>query len=453
MHPALAAALRNRISAIGVTVTTASGLLFVCLVVLELLGFLKNPYIGIIIFVLVPALFVVGLLLIPVGMWLARRGRRPHTAPPAWPKLDLKEPTTTRMVAFIVVATIVNLAIISIASYGAVEYSESVSFCGQVCHAVMEPEFVAHQTGLHARVECVACHVGPGAGAFLSAKMNGARQLALAMTGNYSRPIPTPLGRMPEAQETCEHCHAPDRFVGDKIKVFYEYADDEANTETKTTVRLHVGGPVSGTGSGTGIHWHMNRANLVEYVALDQKREKIPYVRVTTPDGTVREYFGEGVVPAEIEGKPRRTMNCLDCHTRPAHSFGTSPERAVDAAIGSGVIGVKIPFIRREAVRALGASYPGRDAAMEQIDSSIRGAVNARLSRGFDDADLRRAIAVTQALYRQNVFPAMKVGWGTYPVQLGHTTSNGCFRCHDETHKTRDGLAIRQDCEMCHAIE
>ena len=83
---------------------------------------------------------------------------------------------------------LVNLAIISMASYGAVEYSESKAFCGQVCHDVMGPEFVAHQNGLHARVDCVSCHVGPGAGAFLSAKLNGSRQLWLVATGALPPP-------------------------------------------------------------------------------------------------------------------------------------------------------------------------------------------------------------------------------------------------------------------------
>jgi len=233
----------------------------------------------------------------------------------------------------------------------------------------------------------------------------------------------------------------------------YEHANDEANTRTTTTVRLHVGGPVAGTGSGIGIHWHMNRANVVEYVALDDKREQIPYVRVATPDGRVREYFAEGVTKADLTDKPRRRMDCVDCHSRPAHRFGSSPERAVDAALGEGMINTNIPFIRREAVRALGATYATQDGGLMQIERTLREAMNARLPHAFEEADLRRAIAVTQAIYRTNVFPSMKVGWGTYPNHMGHTVSTGCFRCHDEGHKTTDGVAIRQECELCHSIE
>jgi hypothetical protein len=449
----LVGALRHPISRIGVALTTACALLFLFLLLVQSIGLFDNAYSGILVFILVPAFFVVGLLLIPIGRWLDRRRGAGGVATPEWPRLDLNDPAIRRSVFLVVAATFINLAIVSIASYGTVQYTESQAFCGQACHTVMEPEFVAHQLGNHGRVHCVACHVGPGAGGFLSAKLNGTRQLALAVTGGYSRPIPTPIEGLPSVANSCESCHRPDRFVGDVIKVFYEHADDEANTQTKTTLRLHVGGPIAGAGSGSGIHWHMNRANVVEYVATDEKREQIPYVRVSTPDGRVREYFADGVTRAQIDGQPRRRMDCLDCHTRPAHRFAASAEREVDAALGSGQIDLKIPFIRREAVRALRGTYATREIAFREIDRSIRDAMNARVPHTYEQRDLQRAIGVTQAIYRANVFPAMKVGWGTYADQLGHTTSTGCFRCHDDSHKTTDGIAIRQECELCHAIE
>lgn len=450
MRPLVAAALRGRLSAIGIALTTASALIFLFLVALELLGYLHNPYIGIVIFVVLPALFVLGLLLIPVGLWLARRHAK---TPVAWPTIDLQDSVTRNVLFFVFIATIVNLVIISMASVGAVEYSESQAFCGQVCHTVMEPEFAAHQNGAHAKIPCVACHVGPGAAGFLTAKLNGTRQLWLVATGGYRRPIPTPIEGLPGVVATCERCHAPDRYVGDVVKVFYEHADDEANTQTKTVATLKVGGPFAGSGTGAGIHWHMNRSNVVEYIALDESREKIPYVKVTTSDGKVREYFAEGVTPASLEGKTSRRMDCLDCHTRPAHTFGTSAAAAVDEALGTGAISGTIPFVRREAVTALSAPYPSHEVAMSQIDQTMRASLTKSASGGIDEAELRRAIGVTQALYRRNVFPSMKVGWGTYKVQSGHTSSDGCFRCHDDEHKTGDGQLIRQDCEICHAID
>lgn len=450
MRPAVASILRSRIAAFGVTLTTAGALLFLLLVALDFLGAIENPYAGIVIFIMIPAIFALGLLLIPFGLWLERR--RGGAAPlPA--TFTLADPNVRRAAIFVAVASLVNLAIVSSASFGAVEYSESQEFCGQTCHPVMKPEFEAHRAGPHAKVHCVNCHVGPGAGAFLSAKFNGSRQLWLVASHTYHRPIETPIHNLPPVEGTCESCHWPDRYVGDVIKVFYDYADDEPNSETKSTVRLHVGGAVSGTGSGSGIHWHMNRSNVVEYLAEDEDREKITYVKSRGRDGLTREFFGEGVTAADIAGKPLRRMDCTDCHNRAAHAFGTTPERTVDAAIGGGLIDRKIPFIRREAVRALRATYASHEAADEQIDRAIRDALKANLPRGFEEAALRRSIGVAQAIYKRNVFPDMNVTWGTYPNQLGHTTSNGCFRCHDDAHKTREGLAIKQDCESCHSIE
>jgi hypothetical protein len=453
VRPELGAAVRHPLSALGVSLTTASAFLFLALHGLHLLGFLQNPYLGILVFVLLPALFVAGLLIIPVGLWLQRRRTRAGMAAPAWPRIDLNDPARRHTLVFVAALTLINVAILSMASYGAVEYTASPRFCGQACHSVMEPEFVAHQTGPHARVSCAACHVGPGAGGFVTAKLNGTRQLWLAVNATHRRPIPTPVQNMPDVRTSCEKCHWPDRFVGDKIKVFYEHANDEANTQTRTTVRLHVGGPESGTGSGTGIHWHMNRLNEIEYIAVDDRREQIPYVRVTTPDGRVREYFADGVTQADVAGRARRRMDCLDCHNRPAHRFGSSAERAVDGAIGEGLISAKIPFIRREAVRALSARYPTQDVGLTEIERTVRDAIGARLPRAVEEADLRRAIGATQAIYRSHVFPSMKIGWGTYPNHIGHTVATGCFRCHDEGHKTKDGVAIRQDCALCHTIE
>ena len=450
MRPVVSAVLRSRIAAVGATLTTAGALLFVVLIALDFFGVIENPYAGIVIFVLVPAIFVFGLLLIPIGLWVDRRRGRIELPPVAF---TLADPNVRRAMIFVLAATIINLGLVSFASFGAVEYSESQEFCGQTCHPVMRPHFVAHQFGPHARVHCVSCHVGPGAGAFLSAKLNGSRQLWLVASHSFQQPIPSPIHNLPPVEGTCETCHWPDRYIGDIIKVFYEYADDAENTETKTTVRLHVGGAVKGTGIGSGIHWHMNRSNVVEYLAADEKREQIAYVKSTAGDGTVREYFGEGVAPADVAGKALRRMDCTDCHNRPAHTFGTTPERAIDAAIGAGLIDRTIPFIRREAVRAVSANYATHDTADQQIDRSIRDALKTNLPHGFEEAVLRRSIAVTQAIYRRNVFPEMDITWGTYANQSGHTTSNGCFRCHADTHKTRDGLTIKQDCESCHSIE
>ena len=440
------------VSAIGAILSVASGCVFLALAILHLFGAAGNPYADIVIFVLLPALFAVGLLLMPLGLWL--RKRRPTTAMArelAWPTIDLNVPHTRHTVLFFAASTFVGLVALSFASQRAVEYSESQQFCGQTCHQVMGPHYEAHKSGLHGRVNCVECHVEPGAQGFFKAKLHGTNQLRLAVTNRFPRPLLSPLdvGR-PNVYTSCEQCHFPDRFIGDVVKVLYEFADDEANSKTMLTLRLHVGGPVAGTGRGTGIHWHMNQSNVVEYVATDDKLEQIPYVRVSAPDGQIREYFAEGASASDLKGRPTRRMGCIDCHNRPAHTFGAAPERAVDAAMGAGLISAEIPFIRREAVRALRAEYPDQDTAFVGIERAIRRAIDTGKA---NEDELRQAVAVSQAIYRTNIFPSMKIAWGTYPDRVGHTTSQGCFRCHDDSHVTKEGKALGQDCETCHSIE
>jgi hypothetical protein len=433
----------------------ASACVFVGLVVVHLFASPGNPYADIVVFVMLPPLIAAGLLLLAIGLRLERK--RPRTAEigqAAWPRLDLNVPATRHALFFVAAATLLSLVALSFASQRAVEYSESQEFCGQACHQVMGPHYTAHQSGLHSRVGCVECHVEPGAQGFLNAKLNGTNQLRLVITNRYPRPLVSPTTtERPNVYTSCEQCHWPDRFIGDVVKVVDEFADDEANSKSTSTLRVHVGGPVAGTGTGSGIHWHMNRSNVVEYVALDENLEQIPYVRVATSDGRVREYFAEGADAADLQARPRRRMGCIDCHNRPAHRFASTPERAVDAAMGAGMISQQIPFIRREAVKALRVEYADQDAALGGIERDIRRAIGAVKTDGLDEAGLRQAIAVTQTIYRSNIFPSMKIGWGTYPDRVGHTTSQGCFRCHDDSHTTRDGRALGQDCELCHSIE
>ncbi len=370
----LPVAVRNPVSLIGAVVATATAMLFFALFVLEIFGYVTNPYIGLLAFVAIPTVFVIGLLLIPAGAWRARRRRRlaPEVEPDDWPVLDLRNPHQRTVFVVVLALTVVNLLIVSLAAYGGVHYMESAEFCGQVCHTTMEPQYAAYQGWPHARVPCVACHVGPGAGALVESKLAGTRQLFQVATGRVAMPIPSPVESMRPARETCEQCHWPEKFHGDKIRMIREYGSDEANTESVTALQLHVGGGSRALGIGTGIHWHMNLDNQIEYVATDATRQTIPYVRFTNRDGRVREYVVEGTTEAQLAGGTRRRMDCMDCHNRPAHTFHATPERAVDAAIAQGRIPRELTFVRREAVAAVGTEYGDRAAALEGIARRLR---------------------------------------------------------------------------------
>ena len=450
---ALPLAARNPISLIGIVIATAMAWVFLTLFVLDALGYLANPYIGLVLFIAVPAAFVFGLLLIVFGTWrAARRLRQAPGSVPEWPVLDLRVPRQRITVAVVVALTFVNVLIVSIAAVGSVHHMETTAFCGTTCHTTMEPQYVAHQVGPHASVTCVSCHVGPGAGALIQSKLAGTRQLIHLLMDRVPTPIPPPAALISPARNTCEQCHWSERVLGDRTRVIREYADDEKNSETATVLQLHVGGGSRARGIGTGIHWHMNLDNEIEFVTSG---DTIPYVRLRDRSGRVREYIADGATPQQIAAGPRQRMDCMDCHSRPAHTFDATPARAIDNLMAEGRIPRELPFARRESVTAISVAYTDRAAALDGIASRLRAFYRERASVDQHSADRRlvdRAIAGAQDAWARNVFPAMKVTFGTYVSQLGHVDTSGCFRCHDDSHKTTDGRVISQDCELCHAM-
>jgi len=444
----------HTVSAAGIALTTVSALLFLLLWILDAAGWIQNPYVGLLAFIGLPAVFVAGLLLIPLGAWLARRRVRRGLAPvPRWPRLDLNEPRARWVALLLLLATVVNVIIVMTAGYEAVHYMDSPAFCGAVCHTPMAPQFVQWQQGPHARVACVGCHIGNERGSFIKAKLAGTRRLAHMLTGNYPRPIVAGHGTIPAAAFTCEQCHSPASFSGDKLRVIRTYADDETSTESKTTVHVHVGmgSGASGASADEGsVHWHADPARVIEYAATDKEENTIPWVRVTERDGHSRVFVADGTTASAPPAAPRR-MDCLGCHNLPAHPFAASVERAVDAAIADGRLDRSLPYVRRETVRALSAA--GVDSSV--IERRLRefyGGTSASPVSNQGDA-IARTVRTARELHEQQVFPAMHVTWGTYVSRIGHTDAPGCFRCHDDSHKSADGRVIRQDCTLCHAVE
>lgn len=445
---------RNPISLAGVVVTTISAIIFLTLFAIELVGFSGGPYVGIMAFLIVPAFFVGGLLLIPFGIWRAGRkaklaaekGEAP--APDNFPVIDLNRVQVRKTVLLFGALTVINVVIIATATYKGVEVMGTTKFCGAACHSVMAPEYTSYQRSPHARVKCVECHIGSGASWFVKSKLSGSWQLVSVAFNLYERPIPTPVHNLRPARETCEQCHWPAKFVGDRLKVISKFDEDETNTEKKTALLLHVGGTMGST--SRGIHWHVDRGVHVSFVS-DEKRETIGDVDLTLPDGTHRIYKASTALAKPAQGT--RNMECVDCHNRPSHIYRL-PEEEVDAGLLDGRIDRTLPFIRREAVKALKATY----ATREEAQAKIRLAVQGFYSTSYPDVakakaqGIDAAVKSVQDMYNSNVWPSMKITWGAYPSFLGHTAATGCFRCHDDEHKTKDGRTIPQDCALCHSV-
>lgn len=448
--PPLLSLARHPVALAGVVITTATAVLFLALAGSMALGLLGNPYAGLLVFVALPAVFLAGLVLVPIGIRMERRRQRLRPGASPWPVLDFGSPRTRRVAGAVAVLTAVNLVIVLVAGYGTVQWMESPSFCGQVCHTPMHPQYTAWQNAPHAKVTCVQCHIGEGGSAFVHYKLAGVRQLVHVVTGNYPRPIPGEADMRP-AGETCGNCHWPGQPFGSRLRVSHQYADDESNTDTATALMLHVGGPDAPTAAGTAIHWHADPGVKIDYVATDDTRQTIPWVTLTRSDGTTTEYSAEGGTPKPLATGYRKTMDCIDCHNLVAHRIATSAEEAVDASLTQGRIPRTLPFVRREGVRLLRASYPTEDAAFSSIDTALRQFYSSQPSVA-DSRAVDQAVRGLQQTYQRNVFPTMQVTFGVYPDNLGHTTSAGCFRCHDGSHMARDGTAISSDCETCHRL-
>jgi hypothetical protein len=447
---------QNVVSLIGVVVTTSTAITMIAFWIYDfMLQGPPHPYVGILIFLILPGLFVFGLLLIPLGILMRQKKLRgAGELPIAYPEIDLRVPMVRSGLLFIGIATVLNILIFTFASYQGVSYMDTTTFCGQTCHTVMQPEFSAYQNSPHARVNCVECHIGPGAGWFVKSKLSGVRQVFAVTFKTYSRPIPSPVKYLRPARETCEQCHWPQRFSGDKFIVKTNYKDDEKNTPETTALVVKIGGR---TWQGSvGIHGrHLDEGSRIRYISTDEHRQVIPVVYYTDDKGRTVEYISTDIKVSkeQLAKSEKRVMDCIDCHNRPTHAFEL-PESAVDLRISRGLISAELPFIKKKAVELLKADYPDRDTAQRKIVDGVTSYYRTTYPDIYNTkcALVERAANNVAEIYMRNIFPDMKVTWGVHPNNLGHNDFPGCFRCHDGSHTSADGQTITNDCSACHNL-
>ena len=443
-RPILIALTSHWIAMAGVALVTLAGFSWLFLLPANLGGHVSNPYIGLLIVFVVPMVFFAGLALIPIGLALERR-----KLAASLDEIGDRKTAWRRAGIFFAVMTAVNLLIASQASYRAVAHMETVQFCGQTCH-VMQPEYMAHLQPKHQEVGCGSCHIAPGAEGWVRAKMAGTAQLVAVVFNTYPRPIESAMenNKLVSSTETCEQCHARGLAIGPRLRLVAKYKDDEANTRTDSVLMMLVGGGAMG-----GIHGaHMGPGVRIRYAAADKKRQTIPWVEYRNSVTNVKRDYLAGDAKADAAAKvPVFEMQCVDCHNRAAHSFEL-PDQAVDRAMSSGLISVSLPFVKKTAVALLKADYASPDEAA----AKIRAGMDAFYQQKYGDVWAKRSNEVELAakalieIHNSNVFPDLKVTWGTYPNNLGHNDSPGCFRCHDDGHATPEKKTITQDCGTCH---
>jgi hypothetical protein len=451
--------LKHPLAAVGVALATFGGLLFFFFLVLEFATETENPYTSLLNFVIAPSVVALGVGLMVLSFWLqarAARGRGERFT--LGFSIDTSSPRFWRVVyggAAVFAVLLVLVGYTGVKAYHAVE---SVAFCGTACHTVMGPEYHAHQLSPHARVACVDCHIGPGFRHWIGSKVAGMRQLYAVATDSYERPIPTPVRTLRPAQETCENCHWPRQFYGGKFVTHTYYKTDEQNSPWTVDLLVKIGGGNPRTGKLEGIHWHMLEGNTINYIASDEQRQQIPWVRVTRGNGETVTYTqdvaGDGKTPdPEDPDVEVRRFDCMDCHNRPSHQF-LPPANAVNLAMSQGRISPELPYIRKKAVELLMADYDGGETAPELIPAALRAYYQENYPEIAENKaeDIDRAAKTIVQLYKDNFFPKMKTDYRTSIDNLSHFTNLGCFRCHNGKMVNDKGERLEKNCTNCHLI-
>lgn len=449
----------NSISIIGALIAIVSLIFMAFLVIVSLFLDQGGAYTGLFTFIILPALLVIGLVLIPIGMYFKIRRVKKSGVPmkDSWRVIDFNIPSHRNAVLIFSLGTLVFILLTSVGSYEAYHYTESNEFCGEMCHTVMEPEYTTYQESPHARVGCVECHVGEGATWYVKSKLSGLYQVYSVLTKKYPQPIETPVHNLRPARETCEQCHWPEQFYPNQIIKERHFIADSANTEWNIHLRMLVGPEHHAKGLTSGIHWHINPNVKVEYISMTDKREFLPWVRyinLETGDTIIYKDIENELDEETLASSTPRVMDCMDCHNRPSHQYLT-PQDFTDRQIAAGKIPRSLPNIKKIAMEILFSEYfTNLDTAKMTIRSRINEFYETEYPELFETRkdSIEKAIAGVIEGYQKNIFPYMQASWDAYPDHIGHMEYDGCFRCHNDRHTSESGRVISKDCNLCHTI-
>lgn len=449
--------LLNWLSLVGLYIVIVGLCASVFLFLVELQMDHTNTYLGIVLFMVMPAIIFMGIFMI-IGGFLLERRRHRKGGDDTRPQIDLSHGSHRRLLGSGVILGLFFLMISMYGAYRSFHWTESRAFCGEVCHTVMSPEFTAHQNSPHARVECVTCHIGPGPEHFVKSKMRGLYQVYSVWQNKYTTPIPTPLEHLRPAREICEQCHWPNKFFESVLREHVYYLSDEDNTRFNTAMLIHIGGgadeKIGASGVASGIHWHMALSNDIYYIATDEDLQEIPWIKMVDKEGKERIFMDEESEFSEEELLAKfevHHMDCIDCHNRSVHQF-TNPQRLLNSAMLLERIDPSIPYIKQQGLAVLSAEYETQQEGLAAIEEKVRAYYQEEYPEFYADNQpkVKAAILEMQRVFSLNMFPVMEADWRAHPDNIGHMFAKGCFRCHDNKHATEEGETISKDCRLCH---
>jgi hypothetical protein len=449
---------KNWLTIIGSIIAGINLALIILLFILSSIFNKGNSNLGIFIYIILPGFMILGLLLIPVGMIRERKRIRKAgiTGESRFPKIDLNDPRHRNAFLIFTVTTVIVLFLSTLGSFQAFHITESVEFCGTLCHKVMEPEHTAYQNSPHANVACVECHVGSGASWYVKSKLSGLHQVYAVLTKSYPTPIETPLHDLRPARETCEKCHWPQKFYARTLRTNKYFLADSLNSEWNIMLQMKTGPENTGLGLIEGIHWHINPNVNIEYISESDKRENITYVKYTNKStGKVKIFRNDSnpISDSLLSASKTRVMDCIDCHNRPSHNY-KSPPVYFDKAMLTDAISKDIPFIKKVSMGILRDTFTDKDTALMKIKDGITSYYKTSFGEYYakNQGVIDKSIAAIQKAFGENTFPKMKVTYDHYPEHIGHLESDGCFRCHNDAFVAEDGSKISRDCNLCHNI-
>lgn len=450
---------KNWTSIIGATITVITFFMIIFLFTISTLLNRGGSYIGIIIYIVLPAFLIAGLMLIPIGMFFQKKKSEKFTdskESKPLPYVDLNNPKHRNATIVFIIGTLIYFFLSALGSYEAFHYSESVEFCGTTCHNVMIPEYTAYQNSPHARVKCTECHVGEGVDWYVRSKLSGLRQVYKVLIDDVPKPIETPIHNLRPARDICEKCHWPQKFYSRSLRMQRHYLRDEENSEWDINLEMKVGPKFSAKGLEEGIHWHINPNVKIEYISTGDKRQVIPWVKYTNLESgkeIIFESEEDKIEAEEFKSFEVREVDCIDCHNRPSHNY-QPPEFFINNAITAGLISKDLPEIKSLGVEVCSEVYDSTSIAMREIKRRVTEFYAENYPEIIEEKSeiLDSSIVQLQKSFSQNIFPEMSVRWDKYPINIGHIKSNGCFRCHDDNHFSEDGKVISKDCNICHLI-
>jgi len=422
---------------------------------------MRNTYFAALAYLILGPLVILGLVLVFLGLFFFRGKEDVSLFTLAYLKDYINNParfSRMRKLLFIFVfISCTMLCIFTVIAYRSYTYMNSTGFCADFCHIVLHPQKIAHQNSPHSQVECVECHIGGNAKWFEKAKISGLEQVFNVISHGYSKPIKTPITHLRPDRHACEECHRPGLFHGDRLVVKEKFRPDEKNSSRQTVLLHKVGSAGDRSVSPHGYHWHVAPENRLIFTTIDRDRSTIPTIRLKDSNNPERLYQTADAVQLLAENRDRvetREMDCMDCHNRPTHNYYSADE-ALDMKLQSGTIPREIPYIKRQALEVITQTYDSQDEAATKIAASLR----IWYRNHYPDIDVNsdnfgKAVLGIQAAYRENVFPAMQIGWDQYVDLIGHGEKfdRGCFRCHDGKHFNGKGEAISNTCNTCHVI-